>query len=113
MIEGSRSIPLTSGSGSVSGRPKNMWIRIGSRTLLLTKASLFNGVPKEADISVETPIYPSQILLYLLQFLGFLSISLFFLQGKKGYLRNSRVHTTLKMIYEDLYLVFQLPRGSY
>ncbi len=28
MIEGSGSIPLTSGSGSGSGRPKNMWIRI-------------------------------------------------------------------------------------
>jgi hypothetical protein len=27
MIEGSGSIPMTSGSGSVSGRPKNMWIR--------------------------------------------------------------------------------------
>ena len=42
----------------------------------LTKAGLFDGVPEEADISVEAPIYPSQILLYLLQFLGFLSISL-------------------------------------
>jgi hypothetical protein len=29
MIEGSGSIPLTSGSGS--GRPKNMWIRIRIR----------------------------------------------------------------------------------
>jgi hypothetical protein len=27
MIEGSGSIPLTSGSGSGSWRPKNMWIR--------------------------------------------------------------------------------------
>jgi len=26
-IEGSGSIPLTSGSGSGTGRPKNMWIR--------------------------------------------------------------------------------------
>jgi hypothetical protein len=28
MIEGSGSIPLTSGAGSGSWRPKNMWIRI-------------------------------------------------------------------------------------
>jgi hypothetical protein len=28
MIEGSRFIPRTGGSGSESGRPKNMWIRI-------------------------------------------------------------------------------------
>ena len=30
MIEGSGSIYLTTGSGSGSGRPKNMWIRIGN-----------------------------------------------------------------------------------
>jgi hypothetical protein len=108
MIEGSGSIPQTNGSRSGAGRPKNMWIRwirIGSGTLLLTKAGLLNGVPEEADISVEAPIYPSQILLYLLQFLGFLSISLSFYQRKRereGYLRNSREHTTLKTFSYDL-----------
>ncbi len=40
MIEGSGSIPLTSGSGS--GRPKNMWIRIrvGSGTLVSSEENL-------------------------------------------------------------------------
>jgi hypothetical protein len=53
-------------------------ISINPSNFPLTKAGLFNGIPKEADISVEAPIYPSQILLYLLQLLGFLSISLSF-----------------------------------
>ncbi len=83
---------------------KNTFLRISINHIHfpLTKAGLFNGVPEEAYISVETPIYPSQILLYLLQLLGFLSISLSFYQGKKGYLRNCSVHTTPKKCSYDL-----------
>jgi hypothetical protein len=83
---------------------KNMFVGVSINPFHfpLTKAGLFNGVPEEADISVETTIYPSQILLYLLQFLGLLFISLLFSRGKKSYLRTSRLHTTLKKCSYDL-----------
>jgi hypothetical protein len=45
MIEGSGSIPLTSGSGS--GRPKNMWIRIRNTGLYLPRQVLSDPDPLE------------------------------------------------------------------
>jgi hypothetical protein len=56
MIEGSGSIPLTSGSGSGSWRPKNMWIRIRIRNTglkecntLLQMFSLFAQAQHDVD----------------------------------------------------------------